>query len=242
MTTNKPVNKSRRWFMMSSAAVAPAVALHTPLIHAEDQSASSANTSTDSKNYQPQYFTADEWAFLQAACDRLIPDDDVGPGAVKAGVPEYIDRQMLSPYGSGDYWYMSGPFVPDSVPELGYQLKFTPKEAYRHGIKDVNDYTQTQFKKAFHQLSEEQQIAVLTDLEEGKATLTTIPAKTFFSFLWGNTREGFLADPQYGGNKNMVGWKAVGFPGARADFMDWVDQFNKPYPFPPVSIAGRRGK
>ena len=42
-----------------------------------------------------------------------------------------------------------------------------------------------------------------------------------------------------GGNKGMVGWTQIGFPGARADFMDWVER-NEPYPFPAVSIRGER--
>jgi len=45
----------------------------------------------------------------------------------------------------------------------------------------------------------------------------------------------------YGGNKNMVGWKMVGFPGARGDYMDWVDQPNAKYPYGPVSISGDKG-
>ena len=28
-----------------------------------------------------------------------------------------------------------------------------------------------------------------------------------------NTVEGFLADPMYGGNRDFVGWKLIGFPG-----------------------------
>ena len=40
-------------------------------------------------------------------------------------------------------------------------------------------------------------------------------------------------------NKGMVGWTMIGFPGARADFMDWVER-NEQYPFPAVSIRGER--
>ncbi|STW69178.1 gluconate 2-dehydrogenase subunit gamma [Klebsiella pneumoniae] len=54
-----------------------------------------------------------------------------------------------------------------------------------------------------------------------------------------NTREGFFSDPIHGGNKGMVGWTLINFPGARADFMDWVERGER-YPFPPVSINGER--
>ena len=58
--------------------------------------------------------------------------------------------------------------------------------------------------------------------------------------LWGNTKEGFFSDPIHGGNKDMVGWKLINFPGARADFMDWIER-DEIYPLPPVSIQGQRG-
>lgn len=50
--------------------------------------------------------------------------------------------------------------------------------------------------------------------------------------------EGFFADPVYGGNKDMVSWRMLGFPGARYDYRDHVSKLNQPYPLPPVSIAG----
>ena len=30
----------------------------------------------------------------------------------------------------------------------------------------------------------------------------------------------------YGGNRDMAAWKMIGFPGARADFMDFVDLYS----------------
>ena len=42
--------------------------------------------------------------------------------------------------------------------------------------------------------------------------------------------EGYFADPLYGGNRNMAAWKWIGFPGARADFTDWIDQAGHKYP------------
>jgi gluconate 2-dehydrogenase gamma chain len=50
-------------------------------------------------------------------------------------------------------------------------------------------------------------------------------------------REGFLADPVYGGNKDMASWKMLGFPGARYDFRDYMDQKGKKQHFIPVSLV-----
>ena len=48
------------------------------------------------------FFTPAEQAFIEAAVARLISNDAVGPGAVGAGVPFFLDRQLLCPFGRGD--------------------------------------------------------------------------------------------------------------------------------------------
>ena len=65
---------------------------------------------------------------------------------------------------------------------------------------------------------------MLQKFESGEAEFQQLPSKLFFSYLLQNTREGFFSDPIHGGNKDMVGWKLINFPGARADFMDWVER------------------
>ena len=77
-------------------------------------------------------------------------------------------------------------------------------------------------------------------MESGSLQLHGVSSKAFFQILWQNTKEGFFADPVYGGNRNMAGWKMIGFPGARADFADWVEQPGAKYPLGPVSILGEQ--
>jgi gluconate 2-dehydrogenase gamma chain len=50
--------------------------------------------------------------------------------------------------------------------------------------------------------------------------------------------QGFFGDPMYGGNKDMAAWKMIGYPGVRADFIDFADK-NARYPFGPVDMHGR---
>jgi gluconate 2-dehydrogenase gamma chain len=187
-------------------------------------------------NYLPKFLTKDEWAFVTAATDRLIPADAEGPGAVESGVPEFIDRQMETPYAHGALWYMQGPFH-KALPEFGYQLKLVPRDILRLGIAATERQCQAQYKKHFAQLDHAQQEAMLGSLEKGSVELADVPARTFFGFLLQITREGFFSDPIHGGNRNMAGWKLIGFPGARADFMDFVNQNGAKYPLPPVSIG-----
>ena len=189
--------------------------------------------------YEPTYFTAEEWAFVNAAVARLIPADEQGPGALEAGVPEYIDRQMNTPYASGALWFMQGPFNADAAPEMGWQSKLVPKQIYRLGIAATEELCKKAYNSTFAGLDSATRDEVLKQLEADTPKFDSVPAKMFFSFLLQNTKEGFFCDPIHGGNKGMIGWTMIGFPGARADFMDWVER-NEQYPFPAVSIRGER--
>jgi gluconate 2-dehydrogenase gamma chain len=194
-------------------------------------------TSTSS-SYAPTYFNIAEWAFINAAVGRLIPTGGAGPGGVDAGVPEFIDRQMELPYGHGAYFYLKGPFLENTPPTLGYQLRYAPREIYRLGIGAANAATQKSQGKDFPQLSAADQDHFLASMEKGEASFATLPATVFFAQLLTNTKEGYFSDPLYGGNRGMVAWKWIGFPGARADFTDWIDQAGRRYPYGAVSISG----
>jgi len=162
------------------------------------------------------------------------------PRAIETGVPEFIDRQMEAPYGHGAYYYMQGPFVPDAPPTLGFQLKYTPREVYRVGIAAANSALLSDGESDFAGLTLVKQDAFLERLEKGLVSLSEIPSAAFFAQLLENTREGYLSDPQYGGNRGMAAWKWIGFPGARADFTDWIDRPGQHYPLGPVAIRGTR--
>jgi gluconate 2-dehydrogenase gamma chain len=200
-----------------------------------------AEASTPVTNYTPSFFNPVEWSFINAAVDRLIPSDGSGPGGLETGVPEFIDRQMELPYGHGAYFYMQGPFQPDAPATLGYQLRYTPRELYRSGIAAANDACRTAAGKAFADLAPDDQDRFLSSLENNQVQLSGPPAAVFFAQLLENTREGYFADPLYGGNRGMAAWKWIGFPGARADFTDWIDQAGQKYPYGPVAISGARG-
>lgn len=192
-------------------------------------------------SYKPVFFNDAEWAFVIAACDRLIPHDEVGPGAVELGVPEFLDRHMQTPYANGSIWYMQGPFL-EAPSEFGYQGRLALRDIIRVGIKATDDNCRSTFGgKTFSQLEQADQIAVLTKLEKGELKLEAISAKLFFTNFLNEVRNGYFADPKHGGNKGMGSWKMIGYPGVRADYTDWVEVRDKPYPLGPVDLAGRRG-
>src|SRR5258705_9288388 len=83
------------------------------------------------------FFNPAEAAFIEAALARLIPKDETGPGAIEAGVPEYLDRQLAGAWGAGERLYRAGPWHPGS-PSQGYQLPFTPAEMFRAALRNVD--------------------------------------------------------------------------------------------------------
>jgi gluconate 2-dehydrogenase gamma chain len=188
-----------------------------------------------------QFFTPEEAAFIEAAVARLIPADDLGPGAKEAGVPTFIDRQLAGSYGRAETWYMLGPWHPGE-PTQGYQSRLTPAQMYRYALKALDEHLRKQPSgKPFAELSTADQDSTLGDMETGKINLPGVSIQAFFEVLLQNTIEGFFADPLYGGNRDMVGWRLIGFPGARYDYRDFVAKHGQPFPLPPVSILGRPG-
>ena len=75
---------------------------------------------------------------------------------------------------------------------------------------------------------------------EGQVKLDGADGKAFFKTLLKDMQEGFFADPIYGGNRDMCGWKMIGFPGARYDYRDWVGRHNERYPPPARQHRGAR--
>jgi gluconate 2-dehydrogenase gamma chain len=179
------------------------------------------------------FFNADEAAFVEAAVARLIPADEAWGGAIEAGVPNYMDKQLAGAWGAGERLYRSGPWQP-GAPSQGYQLPFTPAELFRTAIDAINkELAATPFTK----MSPEQQDEYLRALDAGGKDLGGVPSEIFFGHLFESTLEGFFSDPVYGGNRNMIGWRMIGFPGAYASFYDLVDQHGIKITREPVSLA-----
>jgi len=184
----------------------------------------------------PTFFTAPERACIDALVARLIPSDDAGPGAIDAGVPDFIDRQLGGAWGAGERLYRSGPWQA-GTPQQGYQLAFTPAQLFRNGLRGLDDEMRRTRGKAFAQLAAQDQDAVLHEIEKSDRDLGGVPAKVFFDSLLAMTIEGYFGDPVYGGNRDMAAWRMIGFPGAHANYYELVDQHNVAFVRAPMSLA-----
>jgi gluconate 2-dehydrogenase gamma chain len=164
-------NISRRR-VIASAALVPVAAI-----------SSAAQTASESA------LSATQLRTLEAFVDRLIPKDELGPGATECGVAVYINRSL------GDYL----------APE---------KAAFIAGIDATDAFARRTEDRAFSDLSPDKQDAVLTAMDNG--TAAGFPdARAFFGRVRRLALEGMFGDPSYGGNRNFAGWDLIRYPGPR---------------------------
>ena len=233
----------RRRFLLGAGLAGASVAtgLAAP-VAAEAQTQSPAPAAAPpAANTEPETYlalTPTEVAFVSAVADTMIPADELSPSGTDCGVVTYIDRQLAGAYGAGAKMYRMGPFR-RGKPEQGYQLALTPRQYFEAGIAAANDWSRKTYGgKEFDQLAPADRAAALTAMEEGKAEFAHFSAKAFADRLHALVMEGFFSDPMYGGNRNMAGWKMIGFPGLPATYKDVVDRYrDKRYAVPPRSIA-----
>jgi hypothetical protein len=183
-------------------------------------------SSTSSGPRVLRFFTDHEAAVIEDATARIAPgpSDDPAeaghPGAREAGVADYIDLMlgMLGGLGSaeppphvfaGGPWsnrHTSGPdlmasFIAlDPVRTIAWRRRLTGwQQQYRDGIATLDRLAGGDFTKASH--ADQDKILAGSDMA------------TFRSLLFEHTIEGLYSVPEYGGNRDLVGWKDISYPG-----------------------------
>jgi hypothetical protein len=97
-----------------------------------------------------------------------------------------------------------------------YQYGLNKRDFWRVGLAGIEAYANEAYGGNFEGLSAANQTACLTDLWNNKPTTAQfngILPSDFAYELFFLTWSGFLMDPAYGGNQNMVGWTYVAFNG-----------------------------
>jgi len=228
----------RRRFLLGAGVAGTAVAAglgQTDPAAAQGQAPAAAAPSAP----QPEPLLAlneTEHAFVVAAVDTLIPADELSPSGSDCGIATYIDRQLASAWGGGAKMYRAGPFH-KGKPEQGYQLPLTPAEFLKAGIAAANEWSRKTYGRDFDRLAPDKRVEALKAMEAGKAEFANFSARAFFGRLHAMTMEGFFSDPVYGGNRNKVSWRMLGFPGLPATYAHLIDEYrDKRYVAEPRSI------
>ena len=144
------------------------------------------------------FFTGQEARTISAIAERIIPRDSTGPGAIDAEVIIYIDRALAG---------------------YGRHLQ----RLYRLGTQAIDRMAAASGTgSCFVDLSVEDQDKLLSSLSDslfakhdGEPNEERMLLVQFFGAVRLHTIEGMFCDPMYGGNRDCVGWKLIGFPGAQ---------------------------
>jgi gluconate 2-dehydrogenase gamma chain len=166
----------------------------------------------------------------------MIPTDDA-PGAAEAGTIDFLDR-----YLSGPGYVYARPDGSGFESLTGRRLAAWTRrlelirERYVAGVRAL-DAVARKRGADFIGLDADAQDDVLreverpedraqeTDFARSQVTLYGAPVETalqqtsaeidlgFIPLLAMHTRQGFYADPVYGGNRDHIGWQVIGFPG-----------------------------
>ncbi|PID21079.1 dehydrogenase [Sporosarcina sp. P3] len=194
-----------------------------------------------------QFFTRhQDFKVLNAATELIFPEDDLGPGAIKLGVPYYIDKQLAGRWGVNARDYRHAPYTIDlkevdqTAGPGGEQSILDRGMIFLLGLRKMDEESQKRFDVTFDKATEEQQIEIMTDFEANEVKMKGVKASEFFILLKQATLEGAYCDPLYGGNINMEGWKMKEFPGAVASYANYIesDEFAK---LDPVSLRDYQG-
>lgn len=230
--SNQPENESRRRFLKNSGLVAGGLVgggllgslLGNPFTTEEAPPPKTVEKSEKAFTETRMFFTRFEDFFvLEAAVERIYPEDNHGPGAIGLGVPYFIDKQLAGPYGSNKFDYMKGP-VQEVKVASSYQTLMSRGEVFIEGVRKLNAESLKNHDAKFYDLEGEQQDALLAAMEAGEIELRGVKGTTFFNLLRQMTIEGAYADPLYGGNKNMMGWKMKEHPGIRPGYSDLIEE------------------
>jgi gluconate 2-dehydrogenase gamma chain len=171
------------------------------------------------------FFDAHQRATIEAAMARIIPTDHE-PGAREAGTIDFVDRYLsgiefiyAKPDGSG-FETLTGKRA-----EAWRARVEILRKTYVDGIAALDLLSRETFGAEFKTLVERRQDEALLRLakeaqgsgaqDEGPALQQTLTETelSFVPLLAMHTRQGFYADPIYGGNKDQIGWKVICFPG-----------------------------
>lgn len=210
----------------------------------------SPGETTGQQLYEARMFFSrkEDFAILSTATERIFPEDDQGPGAIGLGVPYFIDKQLAGSWGTNAKEYMNDPFYQNKdtddyqemdtdqdkagpntstkapTPTPRYQSRQNRGDMFIQGLRSIDSYSKKEFGDTFINIGPEQQDQVLQAFENNDVAMRGVASKTFFNFLLQMTIEGAYADPVYGGNKNMMGWKMKEYPGPRLAYLNEIEK------------------
>jgi hypothetical protein len=171
----------------------------------------------------PVWLTESEYHTLCAACSQMMPSDQGAPGADEAGVADYIDILLGAfTFDPPRIWAggpTSGRFGGDARFATFHRLSRLDELAWRMRIEGSQGLPEREFNGPVVGLQElyRRGLAALGEdftRVDGKEQRRRLRAdETFCELLYGHCCEGMYGAPEYGGNRDGVGWAYLGRDG-----------------------------
>ncbi len=160
--------------------------------------------------------TDSETATLGSLLERMFPSDELGPGALEIGVLDYLRGALAGAYA-------------ELLP------------TYRQALAVIDRIATREFGHGFAHLQPDRQDAIVDRLERGHIEeLRDSASVGFFEVVWQHLREGLFSDPTHGGNREMLGWRLIGFPGAQPGYSAEEQRLDAVITREPRSLADLR--
>jgi len=170
-----------------------------------------------------RFLTAEEHRTLSAACDRLVPPLDPHPGAAALGVADYVDTLLgaftFDPpriWGGGPYSGRAG-----GAASFDDFLALSPLEelAWRTRIEGSGGDPAREFNGPVTGWQHDYRIGLAAlgpdfadqPPDEQDRRLDADPG--FRTLCYQHACEGAYGAPEYGGNRDLAGWRAIRFAG-----------------------------
>ncbi len=173
----------------------------------------------------PRLFLTDaQHRVIAAAADRLMPPGGSHPGAAALGAADYVDRALGAFAVDPPLVFTGGPFSGRFGGEARWTewLPLTRMEelAWRTRIEGSRGVPEREFNGAvrgWQEIYRDGLAALGHDFADVDATaqdarLHDAPSD-FRTLLWEHCCEACYGPPEYGGNRDLGGWRAIEFPG-----------------------------
>lgn len=179
------------------------------------------------------FLAPEEHELLAAACERLVPGDEHGPGARAAGAADYIDGLLGAFLTDPPRIWAGGPYSGRHGGDDGF-ASFLPlgrleELAWRTRIEGSLGIPEREFNgavKGWQETYRDGLAALGADFAaappgEQDARLDAGPE--FKALLFEHVCEGLYGDPAYGGNRDGMAWREIDFPGDSQP-RGWTDE------------------
>ena len=143
--------------------------------------------------YEPAFFSGEEWRFLAAAVDTIVPpDEELGYAARR--IPAFIDRRLASPFGSDGLWRSLVSRLDGVSAAERHRLREEPTGLYRQGIEAAGKAFLEENGCRFAEASDAARGAFLFRLAAGTVSACGLSGRAFLLHLLADIRSGRVED------------------------------------------------